>query len=112
MPRLTELMYFVLVGLANAGKEGLHGYGILKMIEQLTEGTRQYALPSLYEALRTLQGYGLVGLAHEEIESGRLRKYFRITGAGQAALHEEHSKRDEIRQRVRRLLPQLRRVSA
>ena len=104
---LTEFNYYILVALMQAGDDGLHGYGVLQSIKDVTKGLRNYALPSLYEALRAMRDYGMVELAREESENGRLRKYFRITGVGQKALHRYYDESEKIRRSVRRLVPHL-----
>src|SRR5262249_31245948 len=100
-----------LVALAQAGKKcGLHGYGILRAIEEVTKGLRKYALPSLYEALRTLREQGLIELYREVPESGRLRKYFRITGTGERSMKDYLQEMERIQQSVRGSLPALKPV--
>jgi DNA-binding PadR family transcriptional regulator len=107
---LTEFMYYILIALAQAGEDGIHGYGILQSIQQITKGLRNYALPSLYEALGTLRDKGLIELARQEPENGRLRKYFRITGAGEQSMRRYHDESEKIRQSVRRSVPELKLV--
>jgi DNA-binding PadR family transcriptional regulator len=106
-PALTEFTYYILISLAQEGEDGLHGYGILQSIKEITKGLRTYALPSLYEALGTLRDNGLIELARQEPENGRLRKYFRITGAGEGSMRRYHDESEKIRQSVRRSVPEL-----
>ncbi len=112
LPPLTEFNYYILVSLTRAGDRGLHGYGILQEITDLTEGLRRYALPSLYEALSALRAQGLIDLDREEPESGRLRKYFRITGLGERAMHRYFKEWERIRQKVQKVVPDLRATNA
>ena len=99
---LTEFQFYVLVGLAQSADGGLHGYGIVQAIEQITNGLRKYALPSLYETLRTLATRGLIELDRTEEESGRLRKYFRITGPGVRSMKDYYIESEKIQRSVRK----------
>jgi DNA-binding PadR family transcriptional regulator len=44
---------------------------------------------TLYAALDRLVAEGLVAVDGEEVVNGRLRRYYRLTGTGAAALAEE-----------------------
>ena len=83
---MSEPAYFVLAALLDAP---LHGYGIIKRAEELSEGRIRLAVGTLYGALDRLAGSGLVVLHGEEVVSGRPRRYFRLTDEGRAAVAEE-----------------------
>ncbi|MEE1739137.1 helix-turn-helix transcriptional regulator [Streptomyces sp. BE147] len=85
-PSLTEPQYFILAALMDGP---LHGYGIIKAAEQVTDGRLRIAVGTLYGALERLERAGLVAAGDEEIVDGRARRYYRITEDGTEALGRE-----------------------
>lgn len=83
---LRQPTYFILAALLEGP---LHGYGIIKRVEQLTGGELRLRAGTLYAALDRLAGEGRVVPDHEEVVSGRLRRYYRLTPEGGAALTAE-----------------------
>ncbi|MEV4566814.1 PadR family transcriptional regulator [Nonomuraea sp. NPDC049419] len=83
---MTEPMFLALTALLD---EPRHGYGIVQEVDRLSAGTVQLKIGSLYGVLDRLSADGLVELDHEEAHSGRLRRYYRITDAGEEALAAE-----------------------
>lgn len=83
---LTEPAFFILTALVD---EPRHGYGIVGEADRLSGGRVRLKVGTLYGVLDRLVADGLVELDREEIAQGRLRRYFRITGAGQRALAAE-----------------------
>jgi DNA-binding PadR family transcriptional regulator len=85
----------------------LYGLEIVKAIEAATEGKRRIGFGSLYPTLHQLEKKGLVksrwGEDAPEERGGARRKYYKITGAGQAALMEV----SEIRMNLRNWNPAL-----
>lgn len=81
-PLRVRLKFMVLTLLA---VKPSHGYELSKTIEDITLGTLKASPGSLYPLLRELSREGLV---EEEsiIESGRLRKVYRLTEKGWKAL--------------------------
>jgi PadR family transcriptional regulator PadR len=67
----------------------LHGYGIARRIEQVSE--RQLALNqgTLYPALLKLEHMGWITAKWRESETGRRAKYYAITRAGKKQLETE-----------------------
>jgi DNA-binding PadR family transcriptional regulator len=70
----------------------LHGYAILGEVEKISDGTVSMQVGTLYAALDRLGGEGLVEVESEEVVRGRLRRTYRLTGAGHAALSAEAEK--------------------
>jgi DNA-binding PadR family transcriptional regulator len=66
-----------------------HGYGILKCVEEMSEGRVRLRAGTLYAALDRLVGTGSLKVDHEEVVGGRLRRYYRITDDGVAVLRQE-----------------------
>jgi PadR family transcriptional regulator, regulatory protein PadR len=83
---LRPASYFVLASLL---EEPLHGYAIAARAEQLSGGDLRLTAGTLYGALDRMAGQGLVEIDREETVEGRLRRYYRITGAGRDAVVAE-----------------------
>ncbi|MBE1588277.1 transposase [Nonomuraea angiospora] len=69
--------------------EPRHGYGIVQEVDRLSGGRVQLKIGSLYGVLDRLAAEGLVELDREEVQQGRLRRYYRLTDSGARALHED-----------------------
>jgi PadR family transcriptional regulator PadR len=83
---MTEQAFFILTALVGAPR---HGYGILGEVADLSDGRVQLKVGTLYGVLDRLVGEGLVELDREEVEQGRLRRYYRLTDSGGLALAAE-----------------------
>jgi DNA-binding PadR family transcriptional regulator len=84
--RITEQGYLVLLSLAEQPR---HGYGIVGAVLQLSDGATKLGAGTLYGLLDRLSDAGLVAASGEEIVDGRLRRYYRLTQDGSAALVAE-----------------------
>lgn len=67
----------------------LHGLGISRRIEQITNGTFQVKPGSLFPALHRMQEAGWLGSSWGESENNRRAKYYRLTAAGRKRLGVE-----------------------
>lgn len=83
---ITEPAFFVLTALAG---EPRHGYGIVGEVAELSQGRVRLKIGTLYGVLNRLVGEGLVELDREEVQQGRLRRYYRLTDAGGRVLAAE-----------------------
>jgi DNA-binding PadR family transcriptional regulator len=87
----------------------LHGYAVIKEVERLSADSVHLAAGTLYAALDRLTDEGLIEVDHEETVDGRLRRYYRLTVTGTAALaaEAEQMRRDArmVAQRLRRAGP-------
>ncbi|MCX5254233.1 PadR family transcriptional regulator [Streptomyces canus] len=83
---MTQAAFFVLTALADQPR---HGYGILREVEELSEGAVQMRVGTLYGVLDRLTADALIVLDREEVQQGRLRRYYRLTDEGTAALDAE-----------------------
>jgi DNA-binding PadR family transcriptional regulator len=83
---MTEQAFLVLTALV---AEPRHGYGIVGEVGELSEGRVQLKVGTLYGVLDRLVADGLVEHDREEVANGRLRRYYRLTGSGRAALAEQ-----------------------
>jgi len=66
-----------------------YGYAILKRVRELSGGELQWTDGMLYPVLHRLERSGLIESRWENAESGRRRKYYRITKAGREQLNDE-----------------------
>ena len=67
-----------------------YGYAILREVKRLSEGQLDWKEGMLYPVLHRLEREGLIE-ARWRIDSGRRRKYYRITDQGKAALQTERN---------------------
>jgi PadR family transcriptional regulator, regulatory protein PadR len=75
--------------LAILAEEDSYGYAILQRVRELSEGRMEWTDGMLYPVLHRLERLGHVKARWEVAESGRRRKYYRITSQGLAQLAEE-----------------------
>ena len=68
---------------------GLHGYGILLRIEQISRDKLQIQQGSLYPALYRLEHQGLIASEWGESENKRKAKFYTLTAAGRKQLKAE-----------------------
>jgi DNA-binding PadR family transcriptional regulator len=64
----------------------VHGYEIARRIEQQTGGVIRFTLASLYPLLYRMEKRGWIKGAWETTPSGRKRRCYRVTPAGQRRL--------------------------
>ena len=81
--RVQEPTFLILTALAG---ESLHGYALLRRVEDLSEGRLRMRAGTLYAALDRLVGEGLVVADGEQVVDGRLRRYYALTEVGHHAL--------------------------
>jgi DNA-binding PadR family transcriptional regulator len=66
-----------------------YGYAILKRVRELSGGHMEWTDGMLYPVLHRLERLGHVEARWEAAESGRRRKYYRITPGGRDQLAED-----------------------
>lgn len=66
-----------------------YGYGIIKRVGELSNGQLQWTDGMLYPVLHRLERQGLVSSRWAAAESGRKRKYYRITDEGRTQLADQ-----------------------
>ena len=76
--------------------EPLHGLGISRRIEQITNGTFQVKPGSLFPALHRMEKAGWLKSSWGESENNRRAKYYELTRTGRAQLKEETSEWSRI----------------
>lgn len=78
-----------------------YGYAILKRVRELSGGALEWTDGMLYPVLHRLEKAGLVEARWDQAETGRKRKYYRITGAGREQLDEERRQWSTVDQALR-----------
>jgi DNA-binding PadR family transcriptional regulator len=91
---MQEPTFLILTALA---AQPLHGYGIVQSVLGLSAGEVTLRPGTLYGALDRLTDQALIAVDHEEAVDGRLRRYYRLSDSGAAALAVEV---DRLRRRA------------
>jgi len=86
---LREPTFLVLAAL---GPGSLHGYGIIKAVEEMSDGRVRLRAGTLYGALERLESQGYVAFCGEGSDGGPARRYYELTPAGQQLLASEASR--------------------
>ncbi len=76
--------------LAILAEEDSYGYAILQRVRELSKGRIEWTDGMLYPVLHRLERLRHVEARWKTAESGRRRKYYRITSEGRVRLAEEH----------------------
>jgi DNA-binding PadR family transcriptional regulator len=80
---LREPTFLVLAAL---GPGSLHGYGIIKAVEEMSEGRVRLRAGTLYGALERLESQGYVAFDGEGSEGGPARRYYKLTEEGESLI--------------------------
>jgi DNA-binding PadR family transcriptional regulator len=83
---LSEPAFLVLTALADTPQ---HGYAVIDEIKRISHGDVVLHTGTLYALLDRLRTAGLIDVEREEVVQSRLRRYYRLTGAGQQRLATE-----------------------
>lgn len=92
MNSLSESTYLVLLSLYH---KTLHGYGIIKGIEEVSDGAYTIAPGTLYGVLKNLEKQGLIETVKAEKDS-RKKKTYKITVKGKEVLDAEFERYQKI----------------
>jgi PadR family transcriptional regulator PadR len=82
----SEQTFLILSALADQPR---HGYGLVTEVAAMTDGRVRLRAGTLYGALDRLVTQGLLAADRDEVDNGRLRRYYRLTDAGAAAVSAE-----------------------
>lgn len=88
LKNLTEPMYYILLSLL---KEN-HGYGIMQMVDELTEGRVQVGAGTLYSLLGRFEKEEIIVQVAEE----NRRKIYKITDKGMELLRAEYERLNHL----------------
>lgn len=85
---LSERAVLILSALVEAP---LHGYGIVRLVAEMSDGQVRLSVGTLYGLLDRLVVRGVVERDRDEVHQGRLRRYYRLTSQGADELaYEAH----------------------
>lgn len=82
----------------------LHGLGISRRIEQVTQGTFRVKPGSLFPALHRLEAEGYVVGSWGESENNRRARFYRLTRAGERRLQSETERWERVALAIGRAL--------
>lgn len=88
LKNLTEPMYYVLLSLLKDN----HGYGIMQMVEELTEGRMTIGAGTLYSLLSRYEKEEIIVQVVEE----NRRKIYHITEKGSKVLWDEYNRLNHL----------------
>ena len=66
-----------------------YGYALIEKVRELSDNGIEWTEGMLYPVLHRLEDEGLIESNWREAESGRRRKYYRLSRTGKSALREE-----------------------
>ena len=75
--------------LAILAEEESYGYDLIQRVKELSGGNIQWSEGMLYPFLHWMEDEGLIESEWKESESGRRRKYYRLSRKGSQALRAE-----------------------
>jgi PadR family transcriptional regulator PadR len=87
--------------LAILAEQDSYGYAILRSVRELSGGALEWTDGMLYPVLHRLGRLGCVESRWEVAESGRRRKYYRITSSGRERLAEERKQWQAVDETLR-----------
>ncbi|WP_345630570.1 PadR family transcriptional regulator [Rugosimonospora acidiphila] len=101
MESLSEQSFLILAALADQPR---HGYGLVTEVAAMSDGRVQLRASTLYAALERLAARGLIAPDRDEVDNGRLRRYYRLTDTGATTVAAETQRMtDQARAAKRRL---------
>lgn len=80
-----------------------YGYAILQRVRELSGGALEWTDGMLYPVLHRLERTGLVEARWERADTGRRRKYYRLTEEGRAQLADEQRQWRTVDATLRRI---------
>jgi len=80
-----------------------YGYAIIKRVSELSGGHLQWTDGMLYPVLHRLERNGLVAAKWGESDTGRRRKYYRLTREGRAQLDAERERWQVVDETLHRI---------
>jgi DNA-binding PadR family transcriptional regulator len=92
----------LVLGILSEGES--YGYAILKRVAELSGGELQWTDGMLYPVLHRLERHGFVKAVWGSSESGRQRKYYRLTDSGKNELASQRRQWQVVDSTLRRTL--------
>lgn len=94
----------VILILSLLDKKPMYGYEMIKEIEAKSDGVFTFKEGTLYPILHSLEGEGMVECYWTEADSGRKRKYYRITKTGKNHMKEKQEEWKVFRSAVDKVI--------
>lgn len=106
MPKPTDLLQGTLdlLILKSIAREPLHGWGIAKRIQLLSEEALSVGQGSLYPALHRLEQQGWIGAEWRDSDLGRQAKFYSLTKEGKKQLERELATWERLSSAVRMVI--------
>ena len=106
MPKPSDLLQGTLdlLILKTLAREPLHGWGIAKRIQQLSDEVLSVQQGSLYPALHRLEQQGWIAADWKDTDLGRSAKFYALTREGKQQLARELESWNRLSSAVRLLL--------
>lgn len=101
---LTEAFYYILLSLY---ARPAHGYAIMQMTQQISDGCVNLGAGTLYTALNTLLKKGLIKLSDEPDEVDSRRKVYALTPDGLAILTHELRRLESLVENGHRIMTKM-----
>lgn len=98
----------ILMSVLAAGES--YGYAIISRVRAVSGGELQWTEGMLYPVLHRLEQQGLVEATWRTAETGRQRRYYRLTSSGKKALTEERAAWDRVHDTLQALTPEVSRA--
>ena len=89
MEKRKTIAHTGLLVLSLLSREDMYGYQMIVELERRSDHTFDMKEGTLYPILHALEADRLVTVREKEAETGRVRKYYRITRKGMKALEEK-----------------------
>lgn len=91
---MTETAFYILLSLT----EPRHGYGIIKRVEELTEGRLKLGSGTIYGTLTKMQNDEMISIFADE----RRKTIYEVTATGKRVMQAEMVRLKELHDHVRR----------
>lgn len=106
MPKPTDLLQGTLdlLILKSIAREPLHGWGIAKRIQLLSEDALSVGQGSLYPALHRLEQQGWIDAEWRDSDLGRQAKFYSLTKEGKKQLERELATWERLSSAVRMVI--------
>lgn len=94
----------ILMLLALLEEKDCYGYEIIKELKERSQNVFQFKEGTLYPVLHKMENQGYVTSYRAKAESGKERKYYRITAEGKTQLAEEKKQWEVFHTSVERVI--------
>lgn len=98
--QLTDTNYYILLSMV----QPIHGYGIMQMVKDISEGAFEIGPASLYTSLKKMQEAGLIEL----LDNGESdKKVYKLTDSGRELLKKDYKRRKNMVEQGRRIMEEI-----